>query len=268
MDLEITMDPPETAMAVQAVKVGSHLWSFWIHWKFNVSLLLLLLQGLRAHRITTGTKENLEKLGRLVGILMESLESQENFHLVSLVAVLLGQEKRVGVLQNEAREAIFFMILSLYQTIGQSLRRERFLAPTFVVEILVIFPWRRHACHRFIAEFCYWVIALFLNGQLTPFLFQLVEGGGGNSGGPNKAAEGRNDKRKRQPAKKREGSPGAGSDDKRNSRRNSLRIGGGKKSRAASLGSRRGSLRKRDRTAEKFARLDAADERRTVVLPE
>jgi hypothetical protein len=27
-------------------------------------------------------------------------------------------------------------------------------------------------------------------------------------------------------------------------------------------------LRKRDRTAEKFARLDAADERRTVVLPE
>lgn len=103
-------------------------------------MLLLLLQGLRAHRITTGTKENLEKLGRLVGILMESLESQENFHLVSLVAVLLGQEKRVGVLQNEAREAIFFMILSLYQTIGQSLRRERFLAPTFVVEILVIFP--------------------------------------------------------------------------------------------------------------------------------
>jgi hypothetical protein len=66
-------------------------------------LLLLLLQGLRAERITTGTKENLEKLGQ-----KESLEREENFHLVSLMAVLGGQEKVAGVLQNEAREAIFY----------------------------------------------------------------------------------------------------------------------------------------------------------------
>lgn len=111
----------------------------------------------------------------------------------------------------------------------------------------------------------------FKRSELTSLLFQLVEGGGGGGGGvggpPSAGAGvGRNDKRKRQPGKKREGAKG--DDSGRNSRRNSLRIGGGKKSRAASLGSRRGSLRKRDRTAEKNARAEAAEERRTVSLPE
>jgi hypothetical protein len=48
-----------------------------------------------------------------------------------------------------------------------------------------------------------------------------------------------------------------------------LRLGTtGRKARAASLSSRRGSLRKRDRTAEKEAKAEAAEERRTVALPE
>jgi hypothetical protein len=42
----------------------------------------------------------------------------------------------------------------------------------------------------------------------------------------------------------------------------------GRKGREAQLSSRRGSLRKRDRTAEKEAKAAAAEERRTVTLPE
>lgn len=81
---------------------------------------------------------------------------------------------------------------------------------------------------------------------------------------------GRNDRRKRQPAggRRRDAGNAGGGEDKRNARRNSLRVGTGKKARAASLRSRRGSLRKRDRTAEKEAKLEAAEERRTVVIPE
>lgn len=57
--------------------------------------------------------------------------------------------------------------------------------------------------------------------------------------------------------------------DNRNARKTSLRIGAtGRKGRAAQLSNRRGSLRKRDRTAEKEARALAAEERRTVSLPE
>ena len=54
----------------------------------------------------------------------------------------------------------------------------------------------------------------------------------------------------------------------RNNRKTSLRVGGGRSGRAATLTSRRGSLKKRDRTAEREAREEAAIERRTVSLPE
>ena len=56
--------------------------------------------------------------------------------------------------------------------------------------------------------------------------------------------------------------------DGRNSGRASLRIGGGKKSRAASLTTRRGTLKKRDRSYEKELKAEAALERKTVYLPE
>jgi len=99
------------------------------------------------------------------------------------------------------------------------------------------------------------------------FFFFPFEGRGGGGGGGADMTSGKTDRRKRQPGKRRDGG-GAGSDDRRNARRNSLRIGTGKKARAASLSSRRGSLRKRDRTAEKEARAEAAEERRTVVIPD
>jgi hypothetical protein len=51
-------------------------------------------------------------------------------------------------------------------------------------------------------------------------------------------------------------------------RRQSLRVGTGKKGRGAELRQRRGSLRRRDRTAEKEAKEAAAIVRNTVQLPE
>ena len=51
-------------------------------------------------------------------------------------------------------------------------------------------------------------------------------------------------------------------------RRTSLRITTGRKGRGAELTQRRGSLRKRDRSSQREAKLDAALVRRTVVLPE
>lgn len=52
------------------------------------------------------------------------------------------------------------------------------------------------------------------------------------------------------------------------SERTSLRVTTSKKGRGAELSQRRGSLKRRDRTAEKEARAEAALERRTVSLPE
>jgi hypothetical protein len=89
------------------------------------------------------------------------------------------------------------------------------------------------------------------------------------SGGDNNSANSNSlgpDKRRRAPAKKKEDRPGS-NDDGRNARRASLRIGTGKKGRAASLTSRRGSLKKRDRSAQKEGRAERALERRTVQLP-
>ena len=74
--------------------------------------------------------------------------------------------------------------------------------------------------------------------------------------------------------KKRRVKPGKRNDDGdeseggRNVRKESLRIGTGKKGRQASLTTRRGSLKKKDRTSEKEAKAEAALERRTVYLPE
>lgn len=48
----------------------------------------------------------------------------------------------------------------------------------------------------------------------------------------------------------------------------SLRIGTGKKGRSAAITGRRGSLRRRDRSAQKAAKESAAIRRKTVSLPE
>lgn len=62
--------------------------------------------------------------------------------------------------------------------------------------------------------------------------------------------------------------PGGAAGDTRGPRRPSLRVGTGKKGRRAMGNRRRGSLKKRDRSAEKAARAEAAVERNTVSLPE
>jgi hypothetical protein len=54
------------------------------------------------------------------------------------------------------------------------------------------------------------------------------------------------------------------SKDGKNAGRNSLRIG----NRGGRTAQRRGSLKKRDRSSQKFARAEAAIERMTVYLPE
>ena len=89
-------------------------------------------------------------------------------------------------------------------------------------------------------------------------------GGGGGGGGPVGAGRGDGRRKKQGPRKGgRNEQPNTA-----NRRKTSFRIGMGKKGRAASLTARRGSLRKRDRTAEKEARAQAAEERRTINLPE
>ena len=74
-------------------------------------------------------------------------------------------------------------------------------------------------------------------------------------------------KRKAKPGKQRKDEREEQTD-VRNQRKTSLKLGTGRKGRAAESSGRRGSLKKRDRTAEKEAKLAAAEERRTVRLPE
>jgi hypothetical protein len=57
-------------------------------------------------------------------------------------------------------------------------------------------------------------------------------------------------------------------EDEGSKRKASLRLGTSRKGRAAEVLNRRGSLKRRDRRSEKEARLEAAIERKTVVLPE
>lgn len=86
--------------------------------------------------------------------------------------------------------------------------------------------------------------------------------GGGPSGGGD-AGFSRNDRRKRQPSSRR--APPAGRDGA-NRGRASLRLtNSGRRQRRTS---NRGTLRKRDRTAEREAKAEAAEERRTISLPE
>lgn len=68
--------------------------------------------------------------------------------------------------------------------------------------------------------------------------------------------------------KKVPGGAAAGDDNARGPRRPSLRVGTGKKGRRAMGNQRRGSLKKRDRSAEKAMRAEAAMERNTVSLPD
>jgi len=87
--------------------------------------------------------------------------------------------------------------------------------------------------------------------------------GGGPSGGTDSGI-GRNDKRKRQPGSRR--TPQGQDRDGMNRGRTSLRLGNtGRRQRRTS---NRGTLRKRDRTAEREARAEAADERRKITLPD
>ena len=85
------------------------------------------------------------------------------------------------------------------------------------------------------------------------------DSGPGSRGGP----------ARRQPGKQKK-SRGDDRDDEggRNNRKASLRVTTGRKGRGAELNQRRGSLKKRDRSAEKAARAEAALERKTVNLPE
>lgn len=96
------------------------------------------------------------------------------------------------------------------------------------------------------------------------FLSLGFEAGGSDAGsGPRGGPAGR-----RQGGKQKKGRNDNNEGDGRNSRKQSLRIGTGRKGRGAELNQRRGSLKKRDRSAEKAARAEAAIERKTVNLPE
>jgi hypothetical protein len=59
-----------------------------------------------------------------------------------------------------------------------------------------------------------------------------------------------------------------GGEDDSSKRKNSLKLGTGKSNRGPGDTMRRGSLRKKDRSAERERKIDAALERRTVQLPE
>jgi translation initiation factor IF-2 len=98
-----------------------------------------------------------------------------------------------------------------------------------------------------------------------------TRGRGGGSGDSDSDGDfGRGDaaRRKRQPGVRKKTDRNE-AEDTRNRGKTSLKLGtSGRKSRQASLTSRRGSLRKRDRSAEKEAKAEAAEQRRTVSLPE
>jgi len=87
--------------------------------------------------------------------------------------------------------------------------------------------------------------------------------GGGPSGGGDSGFS-RNDRRKRQPGSRR--APQVQNRDGPNRGKTSLRLdNSGRRQRRTS---NRGTLRKRDRTAQREAKAEAAEERRTITLPE
>jgi hypothetical protein len=136
-----------------------------------------------------------------------------------------------------------------------------------LVEILQLRSWIRHTTKYHSVDSSVLKIAsascrLFKFILISPFvILAFSDAGGGNAPG------GQDDRRKRQQPAKRKNPRDEGSDG-RNARKTSLRIGTGKKARAASLRTRRGSLRKMDRAGEKEAKEEAAQYRRTVFLPE
>ena len=98
-------------------------------------------------------------------------------------------------------------------------------------------------------------------------------GGGAAAGGDGPApdkefARGRRGAPPARTSKTGRGKTNENNDDNPSKRRTSLRITTGRKGRGAELTQRRGSLRKRDRSSQREAKLDAALVRRTVVLPE
>jgi len=101
-------------------------------------------------------------------------------------------------------------------------------------------------------------------------LFRLHSDGVVSNNGPSPEKESgrrRGPPRSRQQPQRADGN--GDTDSPRSKRRTSLRIGTtGRKGRGAELSQRRGSLKKRDRRAEKEARAEAAVERKTVELPE
>lgn len=76
---------------------------------------------------------------------------------------------------------------------------------------------------------------------------------------------GNGDSEERERSPRRRGAAGGDEGEGRNNRRESLRIGTGSRGRS---NQQRGSLRRRDRSAEKEARAEAAIERKTILLPE
>lgn len=93
---------------------------------------------------------------------------------------------------------------------------------------------------------------------------KVFTGNAGGTAGPSTATM-KDGKRKAKPGKQR----GEEDSESRNTGKTSLRMGpSGRKGREAQLSSRRGSLKKRDRTSEKEAKAAAAEERRTVSLPD
>mmetsp|Transcript_13038 Transcript_13038/g.36696 ORF Transcript_13038/g.36696 Transcript_13038/m.36696 type:complete len:879 (+) Transcript_13038:215-2851(+) len=91
-------------------------------------------------------------------------------------------------------------------------------------------------------------------------------GSAGDTGGGGGDFSRNNDRRKRQPGGRRGPNDREGERDGKNRGKTSLRLATSGRRQRRTAG--RGSLRKRDRTAEKEARAEAAEERRTVALPE
>jgi hypothetical protein len=125
-----------------------------------------------------------------------------------------------------------------------------------------IFLWRFVQAILFVS--LYLLTARTYFGIALIDVFLLLLAAGGDSDGSQ--AAGKDSNRKRLPVKGKPAGAGTGVDGDR--RKASLRMGTGKRGRAASLTSMRGSLKKRDRSGDRAAREEASEERRTVVLPE
>jgi len=143
---------------------------------------------------------------------------------------------------------------------------------------VVVAPWLRQVrvvvqvsapeCRKVVL-----VVRVVLTFQFSFSRFSKIPDGGGPAGMNDGPAPEKDFGRRRGPPARgsKAGPPGRSNnndDSPRSKRRTSLRIGTGRKGRGAELTQRRGSLKKRDRSAQKEAKLEAALERKTVQLPE